>query len=297
MGDMPTHSVLEQVTAADLRHDPYPHLVIENCLPQPYFDALARAYPDNETILDFCNANPHRHFGFDEGKAKQNYRYDISALQVLEQPERIPAIWRDFVAYHTSGDFFREVVGILGPAIRQTYPFLEQRLGKPLEQISTGVRWRSNSDVYLDCQVGINTPATRTSSTRGVHADAAEELYAALLYFKDAEDDTAGGDLDIYRWRNPRKKYFLGPDADPAAAERVDTVRYQANTLVLFLNGRDALHAVTPRAPSQHTRKLVNIIGEVNETFPDGLFTRPKRRDLDYFRRKVASLASPLRGS
>ena len=293
---MQPHSVLENVTAADLRHDPYPHLVIENCLPQPYFDDLARAYPSNETILDFCRANPHRRFGFDEGRAKQNYRYDISALQMLEQPERVPAIWRDFVAFHTSGEFFRQVVGVLGPEIRDSYPFLEKRLGRPLERLSTGVRWRSKSDVYVDCQVGINTPATRTSSTRGVHADAAEELYAALLYFKDTADDTAGGDLDIYRWRDPKKKYFLGSEADPAATERVGTVPYQANTLVLFLNGQDALHAVTPRAPSAHTRKLVNLIGEVNETFPDGLFSRPKRRDLNYLRRKFASLASPLRG-
>ena len=122
-------------------------------------------------------------------------------------------------------------------------------------------------------------------------------MFAILLYFKDAEDDTAGGDLEIYRWRNPKKKYFLGSEADPSAAERVDTVPYKANTMVMFRNTQDSLHAVTPRAPSRHTRKLVNIIGEVGEAFPHGLFSRPKRKNLDYLRKKVVSLASPLRGS
>jgi len=297
VAEMKRHSVLDSLTAADVRREPYPHVVIENCLPGRYFDELAATYPSNDTILDFCRVHPARRFDFSEGAAKQNYRYDISTRQVLEKPDCIPEIWRDFITHHTSRDFFQQVVGILGPEIRKTYPFLEKRLDKPLEELSAGVRWRSACDIYLDCQIGINTPATQVSSARGVHADAREELFAILLYFKDAEDDTAGGDLEIYRWRNPKKKHFLGSEADPSAAERVDTVPYKANTMVMFLNTQDSLHAVTPRAPSRHTRKLVNIIGEVGEAFPHGLFSRPKKKNLDYIRKKVMSLASPLRGS
>ena len=112
---------------------------------------------------------------------------------MLEKPDCIPETWRDFITHHTSRDFFQQVVGILGPEIRKTYPFLEKRLDKTLEELSAGVRWRSACDIYLDCQIGINTPATQVSCARGVHADAREELFAILLYFKDAEDDTAGG--------------------------------------------------------------------------------------------------------
>ena len=295
---MKRHSVLDSLTAADVRRDPYPHWVIENCLPARYFNELAATYPPNEIILNFCQANPHRRFAFADGAAKQNYRYDISTFQVHENPEAVPKIWRDFIEHHTSRDFFRQVVNILGTEIRKAYPFLEESLGRPLEGLSTGVRWRSKGVIYLDCQVGINTPATRMHSTRGVHTDAPQELFAILLYFKDPEDDTLGGNLEIHRWRNPKKKYFLGADADPSATERVDTVPYQANTMVMFLNTQDALHAVTPRAPSQHTRKLVNTIGEVNEeAFPQSLFARPKKKNLDYLRRKLVSLASQLRSS
>jgi hypothetical protein len=298
IAQMERHSVLDSLTQADLRGEPYPHLVVEDCLPESYFNELAAAYPSNETILDFCQANPYRRFAFADGVAKQNYRYDIATFQALENPEAIPAIWRDFIEHHTSRDFFLQIVDILGTEIRKAYPFLEDTLGRPLHGLSTGVRWQSKHDIYLDCQIGINTPATRTHSTRGVHTDAPEELFAILLYFKNPEDDTPGGDLEICRWRDPKKKHFLGADADPSAVELVDTVSYKANTMVMFLNTQDALHAVTPRAPSQHTRKLVNIIGEVNEeAFPHGLFSKPKKKNLDYVRRKLVSLASPLRRS
>jgi hypothetical protein len=48
----------------------------------------------------------------------------------------------------------------------------------------------------------------------------------------------------------------------------VNTIGYKANRMVLFLNAQDSLHAVTPREPSPFTRKLVNIIGEVDKSFP-----------------------------
>jgi hypothetical protein len=292
---MKPYSVLDRVGASDVRRSPYPHVVIENCLPPEYFDALAASYPSNGEIVEFCRANPYRKFGFDEGETRQNHRYDISAFQVSDRPLDLPDIWRQFVEYHTSDAFYREVVGILGADIQRTYPSLEKRLGKPLHDFSTGVRFRSSCDISLDCQIGINTPATTTSSARGVHTDATTELFAILLYFTMPGDDTPGGDLEIFRWRNSKRRVFVGSEADPAAAELVDTVKYRANTMVMFLNTADSLHAVTPREPSVHTRRLVNIIGEVDKSFPKGLFARPKKKDGRYLRRKANKLIGKVR--
>jgi len=289
------YSVRRGVSKDQVRHSPFPHIVIRECLPTDYYQQLAATYPGNDQILEFCRSNQHRKFDFVNGTAKQNYRYDIAAFQMLEQPQVIPAIWRDFVAYHSSTDFFREVVDVLGAATRTHHPSLEKTLGKPLSECSTGVRFRSDGDIYLDCQIGINTPATKTSSTRGVHADAPEELFAGLLYFRDPADDTAGGDLEIHRWQDPQRRHFVGSEAEESAAELVDTIAYEANTLVLFLNTRDSLHAVTARAPSPHTRKLVNLVGEVGDAFPNGLFSRRKKKDKAYFANKARRLMRKLR--
>lgn len=289
-------SILANVTCDDVRHLPFPHVVIRDCLPAPYFQALASAYPRNETILDYCKTHPHRRFNFIDGEAKPNDRFDVSAFQALEHPGPMPEVWLEFIRYHTSRKFFLEVLDVFGEAIRLAYPWLERKLGKPLESLSTGVRFRSDCDISLDCQVGINTPSKSMSSVRRVHTDAGVELFAALLYFRARDDDTPGGDLELLRWKNPRRKRFIGSEADESATELVDTVPYAPNTMVLFLNTQDALHAVTDRAPSPHTRRLVNIIGEVDKSIPRGLFSRPKRKDLDYFRRKLTRLGSRVKG-
>ena len=70
VAEMKRHSVLDSLTAADVRREPYPHVVIENCLPGRYFDELAATYPSNDTILDFCRVHPARRFNFNEGAAQ-----------------------------------------------------------------------------------------------------------------------------------------------------------------------------------------------------------------------------------
>ena len=294
---MENHSILENVTRNDLSYEPYPHVIIDECLPRSYFEALAATYPSNETILEYCRTHPFRKFVFVDGEARPNDRYDISAFQALERPGHLSPIWLDFIRYHTSPAFFAEVAALFGPEISRTYPFLETSLGRALKDFSAGVRFRSDCDISLDCQVGINTPATRKSSVRRVHTDAEVELFAALLYFRAPDDDTLGGDLEIFKWRNPRKKRFVGSEADETATELVDTIRYKANRLVIFLNTQDSLHAVTPRVPSPHTRKLVNIIGEVDRSFPKGLFSRPKKKDKGHYRRKATSLGRKIIGA
>jgi hypothetical protein len=47
----------------------------------------------------------------------------------------------------------------------------------------------------MDCQVGMNSPVSRKSSVRGPHHDTPGEVYAGLLYFRDAKDKSTGGDL------------------------------------------------------------------------------------------------------
>ena len=292
---MEPHSILEKVTSNDLSFDPYPHVVIDDCLPTSYFEALARTYPTNETIIEYCRTNPFRNFVFVDGEARPNDRYDISAFQTIECPGNLSPIWLEFIRYHTSPRFYAEVVALFATAISRTYPFLETSLGRKLKEFSTGVRFRSDCDISLDCQVGINTPALQRSSVRRVHVDATVELFAALLYFRAPEDDTPGGDLEIFRWRNPLKKRFVGSEADETDAQLVDSIGYKANRLVMFLNTQDSLHAVTAREPSRHTRRLVNIIGEVDRSFPSGLFVRPKKKRMGNYWHKAKSMLNPDR--
>jgi len=152
----------------------------------------------------------------------------------------------------------------------------------------------------MDCQIGINTPPTRDSVVRGPHVDAPVELYAMLLYMKDAQDERAGGDLAISRWKDPGKRVFVGAEAEEEDVELVKTVPYRANTLVLFMNSDLALHGVTPREASSQTRRLLNIIGEVDKSLPSGLFEIPQKhapdsRKMPWLVRKMKKLGKAYR--
>jgi hypothetical protein len=270
---MPEYSILGRVTRADVHHDPYPHIVIDNCLPADLYEELARTYPADSAILQLGSNSGNR-------SVRQNSRQDLHAHSILARPDCCSETWRAFVRYHISNAFFQEFLRLMGPQITAIYPHLEQRLGCPLPQVTTGVLGETHSrgsQLLLDCHVGINTPSTRLSSVRRVHTDAPDELFAALFYFRRDDDTATGGDLEIYRWKDRRKPLFVSSEVDESDTERVHTVAYRANTAVIFINSERALHAVSSRGPAHSSRRLVNIMGRFRDSLPEGLFKKRQK--------------------
>jgi hypothetical protein len=267
------HSVLERVRKADICYYPYPHVVVRDCLPEHYYRQLSDEYPSDDYIIEINNWR-------NKGAVRQNQRDDVCAHQALASGSLVSDAWREFVQYHTSRRFFQEVIGLLGPEINTTYPLLERTIGKGLGDCSTGIRFdpeRDQGEISLDCQIGINTPVTTKSSVRRVHTDAIEELYAMLLYFRREDDDFTGGDLEIYRWKESAQRRFVGAEVEEKDAELVTTIKYEANTLIIFINSEIALHAVSDRSVTARSRRLVNIIGEVYRSVPHGLFVKHQK--------------------
>jgi len=273
-GTRPPYDVLRSIARADIRRHPYPHIVVDDCLPRDVYAELARTYPDDETILRLSGAR-------DRYRIRQNHRYDLSASRILRAPGAVSPAWEAFVRYHVSHQFFQAFLELLGPEIQAIYPSLESRFGCPMPDWTTGVRFDPERDtglIALDCQIGINTPVTRRSATRGVHTDNPDELFAMLLYFRRDDDRVPGGDLEICRWKAGTPHVFIERDVDPSDTERCATVPYRANTLVIFINSPESLHAVTPRHATALSRRLVNIVGRVPRSVPEGLFERPQKK-------------------
>lgn len=254
-------SVLSRVTKAHLRTEPFPHFVIKEALDWRVFEQLEREYPSADLILDGKQHTP------------ENTRHDYSAHKILGD-SRISPLWRQFAEYHTSPAFFQEIMGIWGSEVLRLYPNVEQSIGKPMAEWSTGVRRKDTGvDFVLDCQIGINTPLSRPSSVRGAHVDNPVELYAGLLYFKPLQDESTGGDLLIYRYKRKDYRFHGKAELNERYVEKVGQVPYERNTLVFFINSINSVHGVTARSASSRPRRLVNIIGE----FPaKGLFRIPR---------------------
>ncbi len=280
---MSEYSILRGITQVNIRRQPYAHVVAEGCLPAPLYAELARTFPDDETILRLGQSAKH-------GRAKPNSRHDVGAECVSRNPDCFSKCWREFVEYHVSTAFFQEFIDLMGGEIMAAYPELERRLGRPLRELRTGILGAAESDecdIALDCHIGINTPSRRRGSVRRVHTDAPDELFAALIYFRAETDRAKGGDLEILQWKRNTAHLFVGSEVAESDAEPGYTVAARPNTAVIFVNSATALHAVTARSASVVSRRLVNIMGRVPRSIPEGLFEKRQKGGLLSFGRRA----------
>ncbi len=250
------HSILKNAKHADVHLKPFPHLVLDNALDGELYHELENEYPFEYRIDGYS--------GF-----ANNTRYQISAVDGL-RGTRLSPLWQEFVRYHTSEKFLEDVFTVFETALSAYYP----KLSLPMH---TGIRFKDKTaDVWMDCQPGINSPVKKVSSVKGPHLDHQNELFASLLYFRHHEDTSEGGELELYRaTRNPS---FYGQRlVKEKYVEKVSSVSYAPNRLIFFLNTIDSIHGVSPRGETPYTRRLTNIIGEVDG---DPLFHIPLAESL-----------------
>jgi len=257
-------SILSNAATSDLVLEPYPHLIIRNALDKEVFDALQATLPAAEQILD--------------GREKKDTWFDYPACRVVNN-ETIAPLWRAFFEYHTSTAFFQELVSLFGNQICTLHPQLESQMGKPLEQAIVGMRpggredrLAKGADVSMECQFYVNyTEHPRT--VRGSHVDRPSELFAALLYFRQPDDNSIGGDLEVNQVREPGSIFpnersiavdSLPMELDDDKLLNVATAKYEANTLVLFLNSPRSIHAVSERASTPIPRRHINFCCDLN---------------------------------
>jgi hypothetical protein len=247
-------SLLNRSSSKDVILEPFPYIIVDNVFEPSVYAKLEAEYPFEYRIDGYS--------GF-----ANNSRYQISAVDGL-RGSRLSPLWQEFVRYHTSKDFYTEVSDLFSVAIKKYYPNL-------LQNPEVGVRFKdTKADMWMDCQPGINSPVTAVSSVKGPHLDHQDELFAGLFYLRHPDDTSTGADLEIYK--TTKKVLYHGARfADPRAVEKVATVAYVPNRLVLFLNTIDSIHGVSPRSVTPFTRRLVNVVDEVHH---GPLFKIPMQR-------------------
>jgi hypothetical protein len=240
--------LLSKLKPADIVDAPYAHYTSTNAVPADVYAALEADFPKLEAILS----------GRDAGS---NQAVRMTVKQVLND-RSISPLWREFFEYHTSGDYWRDVVRLFGDRFRDAFPHLEERVGRRYEDWRVVPRgFAGEADIHLDCQFVMNTPVTEVSSVKTAHVDLCDKIFSALFYFRDAADDTAGGDFEIYRWR--RSPRFIKHRTMSRDVEMVKIVKYAANAYACFLNSEQAVHGVSPRGITNVPRRYINFIAEL----------------------------------
>ncbi len=264
--------------------------MIREALPPDLYAELSARYPDIATVAG-------------AGTLKNNTLYLKSALEVIDNPVFADS-WRAFFAYHCSREFYLEAIRLWRAVLDRSHPGVAASHGKALEDFTCGIRRpgsednpaNKNEDIQLDCQFGVNSPVSQVTSVRGPHTDSCYKLFAALLYVRAEGDDSSGGELELYRYRDPALRYRsdqpVDPDfvkkgpmraltrIDPKLVEKVETIAYEPNTLVMWLNTPHSVHGVSPRGLTDWPRRYVNFLGESYVGPPEGFFMTKKKLSL-----------------
>ena len=224
--------------AGKVYDNPYPHIIIQDALPQTIFDELHNTLPE-KYVAD-------KPVGPDESRRVKFHVLDEDAWPITN-------LWKEFFEYHTSREFFDEVMNLFGSHI--------SRLPIQPSKIITGRgKLGSNMNCYQDCQFVRHDLVPEGETTRTPHYDNLHEIYAGLLYFKNYQDTSTGGDFHVHE-QTQLPTMGGKNNAVTNAGPIVRTAPYKNNTVALFLNNLYAIHSVEPRQGKQFPRWSVNIIG------------------------------------
>jgi hypothetical protein len=253
-GKRPMVDVFKKLDDAKAELNPFPHVVIEDILPEEVCDGLIREMPPLDVLTH----------GEPPG---DNKRFNFSYADAMAT-RGVSPLWRDVLGQAMSQSFLKRVLRIFGPSIREFYPEFERRFA-PIDRlvaVSRQKKWRRPNNIMLDALIAVNTPAhTGGTSVRPAHLDRTDKIFVGLLYLRLPEDDSKGADLEFLRPKDEPLVYGRQRMLPIEKTTYVRTVPYRRNTLVLFLNTPRSLHGVTPRQATPHTRYFINLVGETVE--------------------------------
>ncbi len=246
---------------------PFPHIEIDNALNNDIYKKLEDEY---KIIVSYLKKNH---------KFENNIRLQVNSKKILEDSFFKKTIWYDFVKFHTSKEFFNQIVDIFERDIGFNYSTINIDKSKEILGIRSNELKNNKSNFVIDCQPGINTPVKQKSSVRGPHVDNPVELIGGLFYLKNDNDPAIGGDLNLFE--SSKKIYFKGKAEvdNEKDLNLVKTIKYTKNKCVFFLNTLKTLHSVTPRSEGIYTRNLINFVIE-NYNIKNGYFQMPRKSNL-----------------
>jgi hypothetical protein len=245
----------DRMADATIRLDPFPHIVVPDALDPGLYRQLCAGFP------------PFSRIGWSDPQnlPRSNAKFELSAASMIADPE-MPDAWRRFAVLHSDRRFFDSVVALFAAH----WPIaLRQALGGTFagHSIERLARHRPRAArIALDARIEINCPVVGTaSSPLGPHLDTANRLYSGLLYMRHPEDDSTGGDLQLFRWKEGAAAPTSVVELPEEHLECVATIPSRATLLVFVPQGIEAIHGVSVRPPTRHFRRYVFITAELGE--------------------------------
>ena len=210
--------VSQAIGAAELRSEPFEHIVVEQLLPPAVYDLLIAAIPP---AVFFDDHDP----------IKQNLAFPITLGAALHT-----VVW-NFVDATIAGRAIQ-------PAV------LEKFHQPPQGHYDTifGPSFRARANALPHISSGGRLMLRRPGYHLAPHRDPKRSMLTCLLYLARHGDDEAHG-TQLFRVTNDREasyKQTYYPGADGCGCELATVVRFRPNTMLVFLNSHGAHGATIP---------------------------------------------------
>mmetsp|Transcript_2275 Transcript_2275/g.3612 ORF Transcript_2275/g.3612 Transcript_2275/m.3612 type:complete len:226 (-) Transcript_2275:110-787(-) len=177
--------------------------------------------------------------------------------------------WVAFAERHTRADITHGIRKLFG----EYWPHPEPPNKSTAFGLFNHNSFSNNITVLCDSRLEVISPPglLMGGSHRGPHLDTANRLFSALLYFRHDNDNSTGGGLDLFTWKNisTRPKHLDIFQFPQDLVQLHTSIPFRSNTLVAFPNHPDAIHGAAFRGPTNFDRAYVFITAEVEHNlFP-----------------------------
>jgi hypothetical protein len=171
----------------------------------------------------------------------------------------IALVWKEFLEYHSSEDFFKNIISIFKNEILnlKNKDLLNLLSKKNLKLGSKRIDLKEKKiDIWQDITISINTKVSENKpSVRTPHLDNPTKIYGGLFYMRDPRDKCKGGNLELYKFKD--KKKYSGNAVPSRFVKKISKINYKENNLVIFLNSGNSIHGVTPRTATEFSRRFL----------------------------------------
>ena len=237
------NSLIKNINLNDIHMEPFPYVIIKNPLKEEYYKELQSQFPSDDLFVK-------------NKKYQENHRYNIFNYNY----EEITKIWKQFLDYHSSEAFLNELINLFYKHLKEYYPnFIEDYENNKFKIGNSQKDFKEKKiDLCISADLAINTPLRKVVNTvRTPHLDNKKKIITGLFYMRNEEDKSLGGNLEICRFKNKFNKKYYGNSVPYKYVDVIDTVPYEQNIMIIFLNSPNSIHGVTDRSPTPFSRRFI----------------------------------------
>lgn len=270
-----------QVTAADVKTDPFPHVVSPQILPPDLYARLRAEYPTGQTFATSTGVTSGQGSRTGVGTGFDIYRGDTAYADLVARS----AAWAELDGFVNSQAFVDQFLSVFGAhlgaagctadvAASHMRPDYFEPRSALTEKMTMGDRvadlghklFGNKTDRVIDLYSRLDIQKAIGGYKKPPHCDRPNRLCSLIIYFTDAKAaGIDGGNLRIYKHREakPVQKYERHPAE--ANVDIVAELTPAENLGVWFPCSNNSYHGVTPVTTKGAERDFlyINLSGQV----------------------------------